>query len=472
MPHNLNSNNNSLFNEIIEESTMPIAVYAGEELIIKIANKVMLKVWGKDDSVIGLPLSDALDKIGGQPFLEILKNVLITGVAYEAKENLVILNDAGVVKNFFFDFTYKPLFDQDGKVWGILNNASDVTELVKAKSKSRESETLFRQMIYDAPVAIGILKGPQLIIEEANEDLLKIWRKTDSVLGLKLIEGLPEIINQPFPKLLNDVYETGIAYYGYETLALLEQDGVLDNFYFNFVYDPIKNIAGDIIGIMVVANEVTDQVKNRDSFIESEDRFRNLVLDNPIATAFYETEDIVIKIANNEMLKMWGKDESIIGKSLANGVPELVGQPFIPLMQEVYRTGIPYHADQQEAELIIDGTPTKGWYNFTYKPLRNSDGEVYAILHAAIDVTKQVRLQHQKDEFLGIASHELKTPVTSIKAYAQVLERMIRKEGDEKKADMVRKMDLQLNRLTSLIGDLLDVTKIHSGKMTLIGCVK
>ena len=118
------------------------------------------------------------------------------------------------------------------------------------------------------------------------------------------------------------------------------------------------------------------------------------------------------------------------------------------------------------AFLPVDGEMKPQWFNFTYKPLRNAEGEVYAILHCATDVTKLVQLQKQKDEFLGIASHELKTPVTSIKAYTQVLERMIRKEGDEKKANMVHKMDIQLNRLTGLIGDLLDVTKIQSGKMT------
>src|SRR5207253_2782636 len=64
-----------------------------------------------------------------------------------------------------------------------------------------------------------------------------------------------------------------------------------------------------------------------------------------------------------------------------------------------------------------------------------------------------------------IASHELKTPVTSIKAYAQVLGAMLTKEGEQKKAEMVLRMDAQINRLTNLIGDLLDVTKINSGRL-------
>lgn len=456
----------NIFNTLIEESPMPIALYTGENMIIEVANKAMLKAWGRDASVIGQELALALPELKDQPFLDILKQVRSTGMPYEAKEDKAVLLNDNVLQTFYFDFTYKPLLDSDGNVWGILNNATDVTELVNAKFKVEQSEALLRQMIYDAPVAIGILKGRDLIIEDANDDLLKIWRKSKAVIGLKLLDGLPEIANQPFPELLQQVYNSGVAHYGYETKARLEHNGVEDDFYFNFVYDPIFGQDGEVTGIMVVANEITLQVVSKMEAAKSEERFRNFMYDIPMATAYYETENMVISLANDEMLRFWGKDKSVIGKTVAEAIPELNLQPSVETLKKVYQTGISYHADQEEFLVIIDGKEQKRWFSFTYKPIKDSNEQVYAIIHAATDVTKLVQLQQQKDEFLGIASHELKTPVTSIKAYAQVLERMIRSEGDEKKATMVRKMDQQLNRLTCLIGDLLDVTKIQSGKMT------
>jgi len=456
----------NIFNTLIEESPMPIALYVGENMVIQVANRAILKAWGRDASVIGQELAMALPELKDQPFLDILNQVRTTGVAYEAKEDKVLLLKNNVLQTFYFDFIYKPLKDTDGKVWGILNNATDVTELVNAKFKVEQSEALFRQMIYDAPVAIGILRGRDFIIEDANDDLLKIWGKSKAVIGLKLLDGLPELIGQPFPDLLNEVYNSGVAHFGYETMARLERNGILGDFYFNFVYDPIFGQDGQVSGIMVVANEITVQVISKMEAAKSEERFRNFMYDIPMATAYYETENLIIRLANDEMLRFWGKDKSVIGKTVAEAIPELNVQPFVSILNEVYRTGITYHADQEEAMLIIDGKEEKRWFSFTYKPLKDLNGQVYAIIHAAMDVTKQVQLQQQKDEFLGIASHELKTPVTSIKAYAQVLERMIRNEGDERKASMVRKMDQQLNRLTGLIGDLLDVTKIQSGKMT------
>lgn len=78
---------------------------------------------------------------------------------------------------------------------------------------------------------------------------------------------------------------------------------------------------------------------------------------------------------------------------------------------------------------------------------------------------KLKELGKQKDDFMAIASHELKTPVTSIKLYTQLLHQKFKKLNDTKSAESVAKMDMQLNKLISLINDLLDVTKIEEGKL-------
>lgn len=78
---------------------------------------------------------------------------------------------------------------------------------------------------------------------------------------------------------------------------------------------------------------------------------------------------------------------------------------------------------------------------------------------------KLTELGKQKDEFMAIASHELKTPVTSIKLYTQLLHHKFVKAKDLKSAESVTKMDMQINKLVSLINDLLDATKIEEGKL-------
>ena len=93
------------------------------------------------------------------------------------------------------------------------------------------------------------------------------------------------------------------------------------------------------------------------------------------------------------------------------------------------------------------------------------DPNVKAIVLNYRDITERIKLESQKDDFISIATHELKTPVTSIKGYTQVLKSRFGKEGNEQAVIMLSKMDVQLKKLTNLIGDLLDVTKVDGGKL-------
>lgn len=99
--------------------------------------------------------------------------------------------------------------------------------------------------------------------------------------------------------------------------------------------------------------------------------------------------------------------------------------------------------------------------------LKNKKGELIGNVAVNRDITELKRLEQQKEEFMAVASHELKTPVTSLKAYTQLMKTQFEKEGETKAVDYMNKMDRQLNKLTKLIVDLLDVTKIQSGKLKL-----
>ena len=100
----------------------------------------------------------------------------------------------------------------------------------------------------------------------------------------------------------------------------------------------------------------------------------------------------------------------------------------------------------------------------TLTPLSHNGQTQGAVLEFQ-DITQRIVLERQKDDFLSVASHELRTPVTSIKAYAQILQQRFRKRGDTSSEELMSKMDRQLTKLTILIRDLLDVTKMESGQL-------
>jgi len=140
------------------------------------------------------------------------------------------------------------------------------------------------------------------------------------------------------------------------------------------------------------------------------------------------------------------------------------------------------HADDIErtsqvwAQSIQHGTNYEIQYRFrrgldnTYRwqlgkalPLKNHNGKVIKWFGITTDIHEQKQAERQKDEFLSIASHELKTPLTSVKAFMQLALKSIRSE--DKAYNFINKSAAQLVRLESLINDLLDVSKINAGKM-------
>jgi len=89
--------------------------------------------------------------------------------------------------------------------------------------------------------------------------------------------------------------------------------------------------------------------------------------------------------------------------------------------------------------------------------------EVQEELLKEIEFRKQA--EQKKDEFISIASHELKTPLTSVKGYIQLLQRSLNKDNKEMAQNHLEKASVQLEKLNELIVDLLDISKIESGKM-------
>ncbi|MEO8955175.1 MAG: chemotaxis protein CheB [Ktedonobacteraceae bacterium] len=137
--------------------------------------------------------------------------------------------------------------------------------------------------------------------------------------------------------------------------------------------------------------------------------------------------------------------------------------PLCTLLEEILPTNNSFQSFEVDATF-----PTIGHKVMLLNALRLADkqeGRDHLILLAFEDISERKQLDAQKDAFLGMVSHELKTPVSSVKAFTQVLERRFRVAGDEKSATMLGKMDTQLDKLISLIGDLSNKTAIEAGKL-------
>lgn len=144
------------------------------------------------------------------------------------------------------------------------------------------------------------------------------------------------------------------------------------------------------------------------------------------------------------------------------------GQPLPPSMFNHQRV----FAGEPVAQSVI-GYTEKGtgqpirWSLATSRPVRDERGEVALVISIIHDITERVLVERRKDEFISMTSHELKTPVTSLKGFTNVLQRRLTKQGDTQGLHYLARMDAQLDKLTTLISDLLDISRMQSGKLEL-----
>ena len=133
----------------------------------------------------------------------------------------------------------------------------------------------------------------------------------------------------------------------------------------------------------------------------------------------------------------------------------------IAAWNESVKTGEPFKTEDRK--LSADGVYR--WHLQHALPFRDDDGNIVAWFGVCTDIEEQKRDMKKKDEFIIMASHELKTPVTSLKAFTQLLSMMEANNGSKVATGMLEKMDKQINKLTSLITDLLDASKANTGQL-------
>ena len=136
-----------LLKDIVDNTPLPIAVYRGPDLKVELANPAMILTWGKGEGVIGKKYLDILPEIQNQQIFDQALNVLKTGIAFHAKDKKVDLVINGKIKSHYFNYSFIPLADAKGNIYGVMNTGADVTDLHQARQEVQNSDERLRMAI-------------------------------------------------------------------------------------------------------------------------------------------------------------------------------------------------------------------------------------------------------------------------------------------------------------------------------------
>lgn len=143
-----------------------------------------------------------------------------------------------------------------------------------------------------------------------------------------------------------------------------------------------------------------------------------------------------------------------------DGTPmRLEEHPLYQALQGITQTNVRFSMQNHRTGTFVP-------VQFSASPIRDAQGEITGAVGIAADITELYSLERQKDEFLGIASHELKTPLTSLKGLTQLTRRRLERSGAPE-AQYLARMEYAIRRMETLVNDLLDISRIESGKLAL-----
>ncbi|MDO7875680.1 PAS domain-containing protein [Hymenobacter sp. ASUV-10] len=419
---------------------MPFTLFKGPQLVVEYANDMLGQLLGRPvAALLGRPVFAAVPDLGGQGLEELLTATVTQGTPFDLTEVRVeFVRAPGRPPELgYFNLSYRPRYDAAGNIEGVLGLGVDVTEQVRARQRleqlneelelrvtARSAETraaLFEaeqqreqaatqqralgQILGQVPAAIATLTGPEHRFAFFN-DLYQQLVGHRAVLGRPVDQALPEVREQGFIALLDQVYATGQPFVGTETAVLLHGDGAAapEQLYVDLIYQPLFDSQQRVTGILAFILDVTERVRSRKQaetlqaallgVAKRQAQERQDLLDlfrqAPVAVVLLREPDHRIDYHNPAFEELFPPDDwagPVRNHTLEAVYPRIRAAGLSQLLDQVYATGEGQLVPELPLAVLQPGSPR--YVTLVYQAYREQ-GRIAGVAAFAYDVTAPV----------------------------------------------------------------------------------
>jgi PAS domain S-box-containing protein len=459
--------------ELLMQAPALIALLHGPQHVYELANRLYMELVGQRD-ILGKPIRVARPELEGQGIFELLDQVYATGQPYVGTEMRIELDRprTGQREVRYFNFVYQPLRNSEGGVDGILIHAVEVTEQVHRRQKIQESESRLQRLVNSNVIGVSFTHADGAIID-ANERLLRMlgYARDDVAAG-----------RLSWSTLTPPEY----AARDREAVQEIKREGAVSQPYEKEYFDKDGNRIPVLVGgaaLNAARNEIVTFVIDMRPHKQLERELRQAkgqleaILQNAgDGITVHDAEGHMLYV-NEVAARMSGFPSVAVMLSASREVYHQTLQRFVVRDEDGHvlkpeefpgrralRDGC---AIQQLLNYYDTVSGRSFWSLIKSQPIFNEEGRAQLVVNVLVDVSEQQELEQRKNEFISMASHELKTPLTALKGFTTILQRRLSRQGDEQGLHYLARMDRQLEKLTGLVNELLDLSKMEAGTLAL-----